>query len=49
MKRKHLSKSIRKFIRREKSRIRRNILDIKEQEKQINKLSEKFLSSKKYK
>jgi len=33
-----MPKSLRKFIRREKARIRREVLDIKEQEKLINKL-----------
>ena len=33
-----MSKSIRKFIRREKARIRREVLDLKEQEKLINEL-----------
>ena len=35
---KSMPKSLRKFIRREKARIRREVLDIKEQEKLINKL-----------
>jgi len=39
---KKLSKSIRKFIREEKARIRRKVLDLKEQEKLINELSQKF-------
>jgi hypothetical protein len=46
MSRKKLPKSLRKFIRQEKARIRREVLDIKEQEKQIQKLYEKFLKSK---
>jgi len=37
-----MPKSIRKFIRKEKARIRREILDIKEQEKLILKLYEKI-------
>jgi hypothetical protein len=37
-----LSKSIRKFIREEKARIRRKGLDSKEQEKLINELYQKF-------
>ena len=37
-----LSKSIRKFIREEKARIRRKVLDLKEQEKLINELYQKF-------
>jgi len=40
-KRKRMPKSIRKFIRKEKARIRREILDIKEQEKSISELYEK--------
>jgi len=35
---KKLPKSIRKYIRKEKARIRREVLDLKEQEKQINEL-----------
>ncbi|MCD6094581.1 hypothetical protein J7J39_01605 [bacterium] len=38
MKRKKLPKSLRKYIRKEKSRIRREVLDIKEQEKRIKEL-----------
>ena len=34
--------SVRKFIRKEKARIRREILDVKEQNKQINELYKKF-------
>lgn len=34
--------STRKFIRREKARIRRGVLDVKEQKEQINKLYEKI-------
>ena len=34
--------STRKFIRREKARIRREVLDVKEQKEQINKLYEKI-------
>ncbi len=37
-----LSKSARKHIRKEKARIRRDVLDLKEQEKLIKKLYEKF-------
>jgi len=37
-----LSKSARKHIRREKARIRREILDPKKQEEAINQLYEKF-------
>ena len=39
---KKLSKSIRKFIREEKARIRRKVLDLKEQEKLINELYQKL-------
>ncbi len=39
---KKLSKSIRKFIREEKARIRRKVLDLKEQEKLINELYQKY-------
>jgi len=39
---KKLPKSIRKYIRKEKARIRREVLDLKEQEKQIKQLYEKF-------
>lgn len=42
MKRK-LPKSLRKYIRREKARIRREVLDLKEQEKLIGEIHEKFL------
>lgn len=35
---KKLPKSLRKYIRQEKARIRRDVLDIKEQEKQIQEL-----------
>jgi hypothetical protein len=38
-----LPKSLRKHIRREKARIRREVLDIKEQEKLIQELYQKFL------
>ena len=41
MKKKRLPKSLRKFIRKEKARIRREVLDIKEQEKLINELYQK--------
>ena len=36
-----MAKSARKFIRREKARIRREVLTVKEQKEQINKLYEK--------
>ena len=42
MRKKKLPKSLRKFIRKEKARIRREVLDLKEQEKQIKQLYEKF-------
>jgi hypothetical protein len=42
MKRKRLAKSIKKFIRKEKARIRREVLDSKEQERLISQLNEKF-------
>lgn len=40
---KKLAKSIRKFIRKEKARIRREVLDIKEQENLISELYSKLL------
>jgi len=39
---KKLSKSTREFIREEKARIRRKVLDLKEQEKLINELYQKY-------
>jgi len=42
MKRKRLSKSTRKFIRSEKARIRREILDCKKQEEMIQQLYKRF-------
>jgi hypothetical protein len=39
---KKLSKSTQKFIREEKARIRRKVLDLKEQEKLINELYQKI-------
>ncbi|MEK7519196.1 MAG: hypothetical protein AAB565_00190 [Patescibacteria group bacterium] len=42
MTKKRLPKSIRKFIRREKARIRRQVLDLKEQEKLISDLYKKL-------
>lgn len=42
MKRK-LSKSLRKFIRKEKARIRREVLDTNEQKRLIDELYKKFL------
>ena len=40
-----MPKSIKKFIRKEKARIRREVLDIKEQGKQVNELYLKFLKA----
>jgi Mg2+ and Co2+ transporter CorA len=40
--RKKPPKSIRKYLRREKARLRRNISDIEEQEKLISQLYQKF-------
>ena len=42
MKRKRLPKSLRKFIRQEKARIRREVLDMKEQEEKIKELYQKL-------
>jgi len=39
---KKLPKGVRKYIRKEKARIRREVLDIKEQEELIQQLYEKF-------
>jgi len=39
---KRLPKSLRKYIRKEKARIRREVLDLKEQERLIQKLYEKI-------
>jgi len=41
-----LPKSIRKFLRKEKARIRREVLDLKEREQLLQKLYEKFLKNK---
>ena len=46
---KRMPKSFRKFIRKEKARIRREVLDLKEQEKLINQLYEKFFKDLKIK
>lgn len=43
MEKKKLPKSIRKYIRREKARIRLEVLDLKEQERLINEVYQKFL------
>ena len=45
-KRKRMPKSLRKFIRKEKARIRREVLDLKEQEKLIKILQDKFYDNK---
>jgi len=49
MERKKLPKSIRKFIRLEKARIRREVLDLKEQERQIQQLYKKIFEQYAYK
>jgi len=41
MVKRRLPKSLRKFIRKEKARIRREVFDLKEQEKQIQELYQK--------
>jgi len=43
MVKKKLPKSLRKYIRREKARIRREVFDIEEQERLINELYKKLL------
>ena len=40
-----LPKSLRKYIRKEKARIRREVLNLKEQEKLINEIYQKFIKS----
>jgi hypothetical protein len=42
MGKKKLPKGLRKYIRQEKARIRREVLDIKEQDKLIQELNQKF-------
>jgi hypothetical protein len=42
MKMETLSKSIRKFIRKEKARIRREVLDLKKRQELINELNQQF-------
>jgi len=42
MGKKKIPKSLRKFIRKEKARIRREVLDLKEQKKKIQELYEKI-------
>ena len=49
MERKRLPKSLRKHIRQEKARIRREVLDIKEQERLIQELNQKFFEKLKLK
>lgn len=46
---KTLPKSLRKYIRREKARIRREVLDLKEQEKLIQELYQKIFKNLKMK
>ena len=46
MGKKRMPKSLRKFIRREKARIRREVLDMKEQEDKIKELYQKFSKTK---
>lgn len=46
MKKKKLPKSLRKYIRQEKARIRREVLDSEEQGKLIEELNQKFLKKK---
>lgn len=46
MRKKRMPKSIRKFIRREKARIRGQFLDIKEQEDKIKQIYQKFSKTK---
>ena len=46
MAKKRMPKSLRKFIRKEKARIRREVFDMKEQEKLISQLYQKFLKPK---
>jgi len=43
MRKRRLSKSLRKYIRKEKARIRREVLDVKKQEELIWQLYQKFL------
>jgi len=43
---KKLPKSVRKHIRKEKARIRREVFNVQEQEKQIQELYQRFLKSK---
>jgi len=45
MEKKRLPKSLRKFIRKEKARIRREVLNLKEQERLINELYQRFFKT----
>jgi len=49
MERERLPKSVRKYIRQEKARIRREILDVKKQEQQISELYQIILKKRKKK
>ena len=42
MKKKRLPKSLRKYIRREKARIRREVLDLSQRKKMITELNQRF-------
>jgi len=42
MKKKRLAKSLRKYIRQEKARIRREVLDLSQRKKMIAELNQKF-------
>ena len=46
---KKLPRSLRKYIRKEKARIRREVLDVKEQEKQIQELYQKLFKTDQFK
>lgn len=46
MKKRRLPKGLRKYIRREKARIRREVLDLKKQEEQIQELYQKIFETK---
>jgi len=45
MRKKKLPKSLRKYIRKEKARIRREVLDLKEQERLIQELYQKYFKN----
>jgi len=47
MAKKRMPNSVRKFIRKEKARIRREVLDLKKQEELISELYQKFSKTKK--